>query len=109
MQKLLFNLKKTLKQLWLWFARYWQRSKWHKAIVIVVSLSLLCLGGMYGIARWYIAQNSDKPLVLGASFIPAYAESLGLDAEKTMDALINDVGVRHFRLVSYWNQLEPKE
>jgi hypothetical protein len=62
---------------------------------------------MYGIAQWYISSNQDKPLVLGTSFIPAYAESLGLNPQDTMDALINDVGVRHFRLVSYWDQLEP--
>lgn len=66
------------------------------------------MGCMYGVARWYIATSNDKPLTLGTSFIPAYAESLGLDAEKTMDALITDLGVRHFRLVSYWNQLEPQ-
>lgn len=48
------------------------------------------------------------PTVVGTSFIPAYAESLGLDAQQTMDALIDDVGVRHFRLVSYWDQIEPQ-
>lgn len=50
--------------------------------------------------------TEDQPLVLGTSFIAPYAESLGLDAQETMDALINDAGIRHFRLVSYWNQLE---
>lgn len=69
---------------------------------------LLCLGVMYGIARWYIAQNAGKPMAVGATFIPAYAESFGLDAQDTMDALLGDVGVRHFRLVSYWDQLEPQ-
>ena len=64
---------------------------------------------MYGIAQWYINSNKDKPLVLGTSFIPAYAESLGLDPKETMDALIGDLGVRHFRLVSYWNQMEPEQ
>jgi hypothetical protein len=109
MQKLAIALKKLCKGAALWLARYWRQSKWHKALIIILSLGILCLGGMYGIARWYIAQNNDKPLILGTSFIPAYAESLGLDAEETMDALIDDVGVRHFRLVSYWNQLEPRE
>src|SRR6185369_10552392 len=51
--------------------------------------------------------NQSKPFVLGVSFIPAYAESLGLDPQETMDALITQAGVRHFRLVSYWDQLEP--
>lgn len=47
------------------------------------------------------------PFTLGTSFIPAYAESLGVDPQETMDALIDDVGVRNFRLVSYWDQMEP--
>ncbi len=64
---------------------------------------------MYGVARWYIASQAAKPLILGTSFIPAYAESLGLDPRQTMDALIQDIGVRHFRLVSYWDQLEPEQ
>lgn len=64
---------------------------------------------MYGIARWYIRSNDHKPLQLGTSFIPAYAESLGLDPKETMDAILNDLGVRHLRLVSYWNQLEPEQ
>src|SRR5205085_2941333 len=65
------------------------------------------LGSMYGIARWYQSTQADKPLVLGTSFIPAYAESLGLDPQQTMQALLDDLGVRHLRLVSYWDQLEP--
>jgi glycosyl hydrolase family 42 (putative beta-galactosidase) len=109
MQKLGAALTKHLKQIWRWFVQFWRRSGWHKTLVITVGIGLLGLGAMYGIARWYIAQNSSKPLTLGASFIPAYAQSLGLDAQETMDALIEDVGVRHFRLVSYWNQLEPTE
>ena len=109
MQNLATALKKYGKQAWQWFVRYWRRNRWHKALVVATGLSLVTLGSMYGLARWYIAQNSNKPLVLGVSFIPAYAESLGLNAQETMDALIDDVGVRHFRLVSYWNQLEPQE
>lgn len=101
-KKLRANLKKR-------FVAYWRRSAWSKIVVILVSFILISLAGMYGIARWYIAQNSSKPLIIGTSFIPAYAESLGVDPKETMDALINDVGVRHFRLVSYWDQLEPTE
>lgn len=102
-------LKKLLKLLLGKFKAYWQSSKWHKTIVIVLGIGLVSLGTMYGIARWYIAQESSRPYVLGTSFIPAYAESLGLDAQETMDALIKDVGVKHFRLVSYWDQLEPQK
>jgi hypothetical protein len=86
---------------------YRQRSRWHRFLICLALLCSIVVGGMYGIARWYIASEASKPLVIGTSFIPAYAESLGLNAQDTMQALIDDVGVRNFRLVSYWDQLEP--
>ncbi len=60
---------------------------------------------MYGIAQWYIHSERSKPLEQGVSFIPDYAKSLGLDPQETMDALTG-IGVRHFRLVSYWSDME---
>jgi len=87
--------------------RYAKRGWRQKLLVWAAAILIIWIGAMYGIAQWYIKSNDHKPLILGVSFIPAYAEYLGLDAKETMDALINDLGVRHFRLVSYWNQLEP--
>ena len=102
-----------VKHVFLWpfklLGRYYKRGLRQRFVVFITAILMLWLGSMYGIAQWYIHANQHKPLVLGASFIPAYAESFGLDAQKTMDAMINDVGVRHFRLVSYWNQLEPEQ
>lgn len=97
--------------LWLFYRplEFWKKNWWHKTLIVTLLLGLSVIGGMYWIARSYISSQQNKPLVMGVSFIPAYAESLGLDAKKTMDALINDVGVRHFRLVSYWDQLEPRQ
>lgn len=69
----------------------------------------LAVGTMYGIARWYMATTAGKPLTFGASFVPAYAQSFGLDPKETMDAMINDLGVKRFRLVSYWDQIEPTQ
>jgi hypothetical protein len=69
---------------------------------------LLLVGGMYGIAQWYIHSQQNKPYVQGVTFIPSYASYLGVDPQKTMDELLG-IGVRHFRLVSYWNELEPKQ
>lgn len=89
------------------FVRFWRRN-WFTKVLCWLGIALtLWVGVMYGIARWYIATEASKPLIIGTSFIPAYAQSLGLDPKQTMDALINQVGVRHFRLVSYWDQLEP--
>lgn len=60
---------------------------------------------MYGIARWYIHSQSHKPQQLGVSFIPDYAQSLGVDPQQAMDALTG-IGVKQFRLVSYWRDME---
>ncbi|HUD06134.1 MAG TPA: beta-galactosidase [Candidatus Saccharimonadales bacterium] len=76
-------------------------------MVIFIAFFLIILGGMYGIARWYIASQSNQPLTLGVTFVPDYAESLGLNPEATMQALITDMHVKQFRLTSYWSDLEP--
>ncbi len=87
------------------FGRFWGKNWWHKLIIVVVTTLIIVIGVMYGIARWYIHSTSNQPLQLGVSFIPAYAQSLGVDPEETMDELLG-IGVKHFRLVSYWNETE---
>lgn len=62
---------------------------------------------MYGVAQWYIRQNHGKPVELGTTFIADYAERLGVDPKETLNAMINDLGIKHVRLVSYWNNIEP--
>src|SRR5206468_4362139 len=54
------------------------------------------------------ASEKSKPMVFGASFIPDYASSLGVDPQATMDGMLN-IGVRHFRLVSYWSDMEQTQ
>jgi len=64
---------------------------------------------MYGIARWYMWSQSSKPIVLGASFIPDYAKSLGVDPKETLDAMLTDLDIKQLRLVGYWDKIESKE
>jgi beta-galactosidase GanA len=75
--------------------------------MILVALIIVLLGSMYGIARWYIASQENKPLKLGVTFIPDYAEYLGVDPGQTLAAILNNLGVKRLRLVSYWNDIEP--
>jgi hypothetical protein len=93
-RKLLNRLKKS-----------WRSSRWHRAGYVLLAALIVVLGAMYGISRWYAWNTRNQPLVYGVSYIPAYASSLGVDPEETFDALL-DIGVRQFRLVSYWNQIE---
>jgi len=87
--------------------RYWRNgSIFRKILIVFIGLILICLGTMYGIARWYIYTQSKLPLNLGVTFIPDYAESYGLNPQQTMQAMISDLGVTNFRLTSYWNDIE---
>ncbi len=75
-------------------------------LIIIVVLVMFCVSSMYGIARWYMAKHASEPFNMAATFIPDYAESFGLDKQQTMDAMINDLGIKHLRLVSYWENGE---
>jgi len=99
-------LKKLPSLGWRRFSQYWRNAWWHKVIIVLAGCFIICLLTMYGIARWYIWSESSKSLTLGVSFIPDYAESLGVNPQKTMAALINDLHVKEFRLTSYWNDIE---
>ncbi|HVX24027.1 MAG TPA: hypothetical protein VG992_01650 [Candidatus Saccharimonadales bacterium] len=82
------------------------RGRWAKRLVYgFLSLLILLTVGMYGIAEWYIHSETSQPLTLGATFIPDYATSLGLNPDQTLQALLN-IGVRDFRLVGYWSDIE---
>lgn len=97
-RKLIVNLKGSV-------VRYWRQNRWHKFVTILVLIVAVLVGAMYGIAQWYIRSEHSKPLQEGVSFIPDYAQSLGVDPQKTMDALLG-IGVKQFRLVSYWSDIE---
>lgn len=45
----------------------------------------------------------------GASFSVPYAQYLGLEPKDCLKAAITDLGIKRFRLMSYWNRLEPKQ
>src|SRR5258708_439430 len=86
---------------------YWRRGSWfRKTWLTLITVLVVSLGGMYGIARWYIAKHSHETLQMGVTFSPDYARALGLDPKPTMQAMVSDLGVRRFRLVSYWNDIE---
>ena len=95
------------KCVWDKFRGYWKKNLWHKFIIIFIVFIGLCLGTMYGIARWYIASEDRQPLHLGVTFIPDYAQSLGLNPNQTLSALVNDLHVKNLRLTSYWSDIEP--
>ena len=85
------------------------RSRWGKLAVICLYIFATMTTVAYGISRWHREKHADEPLVLGATFIPNYAEYFELDAKETLQAMIDDLEFRQFRLVTYWKDYEPVE
>jgi hypothetical protein len=85
---------------------WWDDRLWHKLIAIFFFLIMLWVGGMYGVARWYMWDQRNEPLKYGVTFIPNYSRHFGLDPKITMKAIIDELNVRQFRLVSYWKDHE---
>ena len=102
------NLTSWLSRIAKWPLGYWRKGAWQMLVVVFWLVIILAGLFMYSISRWYAASVNDKPLIVGTSFIPQYAEYLGVEPQETMDSLI-DIGVRHFRLVSYWNDIESQQ
>jgi hypothetical protein len=88
---------------------YKDRHILQKIGIWILALLMLFIGSCYGIARWYIWHNQDKPLHVGVTFIAPYARHFDLDPQQTMRAMIDELGVRQFRLVSYWDIHEAKK
>lgn len=87
-------------------AWYKDRHLFYKIVIILVALLVLMVSSMYGIARWYIWQNSNRAMHVGITFIPRYARYYDLDPQQTLRAFIDELGVKQFRLVSYWDDYE---
>ncbi len=86
------------------------KRRWLKRLAVsLIILFGLALGSMYAVARWYIWSERNIPLTMGVTFIPDYASYLGLNPQQTMSALINNMHVKQFRLVSYWSDGEPSK
>ncbi len=86
-------------------SRYWHGNWIHKIVTVIAIIVGLFFATVYGIGEWYISTQNNIPLTYGVSFIPDYAKSLGVNPKQTMSALIG-IGVRQFRLTSYWSDIE---
>ena len=78
----------------------WQR------ILITILVILLVLTVLY--AKLASRPEPEK-IQYGMSFNTLYAKELGLDWKETYLAILDDLGVRHFRLAAHWNLIEPEK
>lgn len=102
-ESLYIRTKRFLKEI-LWTSR----AKFGKFVVLMACGMALLSTSAYGIAYWYQQKHNDEPLKIGATFVPNYARYFEIDPQETLQAMIDDLGIRRFRLVSYWNNHEPQ-
>ncbi|HEV2413077.1 MAG TPA: hypothetical protein VGS28_04745 [Candidatus Saccharimonadales bacterium] len=90
-----------LKSLGHWFKRNYKR-----ILIILLGVIVAWLILAISIGVWYQHKHRNDPFVLGVSFSEDYSESLGLDWRANYLALLK-MGFKNFRLMSYWNDVEP--
>ena len=56
---------------------------------------------------WYAHKPVPESISYGMSFNTMYANELGLDWKETYNAIVDELGVRHFRLAAHWPMVEP--
>lgn len=83
-----------------------KRPVFRRLVLVLAAVLIFWIGSMYLIAVGYFVANRNRPTVMGATFISSYAEHLGVDPKETLHATIYDLGVKHLRLVSYWDAIE---
>ena len=101
--------RQVLPAVWNIFIKYWRSNIWHKFVTVVTGIVIISGLGMYGIAVWYQHSQAGKPVKLGVTYIADYAESLGLDSNQTLTAILDDLNVKQLRLVSYWSDIESTQ
>lgn len=87
---------------------WWDKKLLNRIIAITLAALIITISGMYAVAQWYMFSRRSEPVKVGVTFIPRYARYFGLDAQATMQAMIDELGIRQFRLVSYWDEHEKQ-
>lgn len=82
---------------------YW--SKWWVKYLILPLIILALL--IIILVITFKLRHTDEPAIYGVSFSKPYAEELGLDWQAAYLALLNDIGIKRVRLMSYWDLHEP--
>lgn len=85
------------------------KNRWGRLVLAFVTIVILITAVNYGVARWYQHTQAGKPYSLGVTYISGYAASFGLDPRETLGSILDDLGARQLRLVSYWSVIEREK
>ncbi len=75
-------------------------------ILVIIGAIFFCVG----IAFFILARKEiPEKITYGISYNVPYVYELGLNQEEVFDALINELGVRNFRMSAHWQLIEPEK
>lgn len=80
------------------------RPKWQRLGIYATIVLVLLTLTHYGLEA---TSRPVKNPQFGVSFSIKYAKEMNLDWKETYTALLDDMGLRHYRLMSYWDDGEP--
>lgn len=75
-----------------------------RSALVLAGVFLLCAGAVAVLAGF---QSVPERISYGATFSELRALELGLPWKETYDAMLDELGVRRFRLVAHWTMIEP--
>ncbi len=79
--------------------------KWISRTVITVAVLI----AVFLIVIIVLAQKTiPEKITYGISYNVPYVHELGLNEEEVLDALLNELGVRDFRMSAHWTLIEPE-
>lgn len=103
LRKRSYSLRQYVKHTGHWWkARRW----WQKTGLILLTVTVLFFVSLYALSVWYRLKHKNEPLNIGVTFSEPYAEYFELDPKETLSAMINDLGIKNYRLMSYWSSIE---
>lgn len=91
----------------------WQHWKIkHPHFIRDLRMTLFIVSGVFVFmlvnALYYRYTQRNKPIHYGVSYSTKYAEELGIDWRDGYIGLLDDMGIEKFRLMSYWDTIEPE-
>ncbi len=84
------------------------KRSWETTFGVAILVAAVCTLFLYA-AGTFGRSLPVSAITWGVTFGAPHARYLGLEPHSTLNALLDDLGVRHFRLSAYWNQSEQVE
>lgn len=75
----------------------------------IFSITLVCLLALFIIGKSYANNQRDVKNKFGVSFSARQVEKFKMNPDEVLEALLDDAGIRRFRLMSYWSDIEKNK